>query len=248
MDDKSYLKINTDLTRPTHKLPPERSSTGYGLRDDLYQFWFEEMSVDGGQCELLNQNYSSKYHSNGKQPALDRCFEKLDNHIEYVHLRDMFLLEYENCMSSIENTSSLKTFFNTICLDAIAVRRLIIEYNTCCADRDGLSITSTLCSFGDTIDKNFLTYNLSMLINHTKQLASLGIARIQSKTNSNCGCLLFCITSAASITFFFSNLTVLIVVVLITKWLGLIGSLGMIFSKKRLKIYVIFCIWSSFFF
>ena len=71
-------------------------------------------------------------HTQGSNPALDKCFSLLNNSTEYNHLREMFLTEYENCMNKVDYSVALKTLFNTVCLDLIAIRRLLIEYELCC--------------------------------------------------------------------------------------------------------------------
>ncbi|RNA28704.1 neuroligin- X-linked isoform X2, partial [Brachionus plicatilis] len=132
MNNRSYLRITTDLLKNKAK----NSVQTFGVRDDLYKFWFIEMDKNGNCSSFdfdMNLPYESKRHTKGIEPALDKCFDLLNQSKEYNHLREMFLTEYENCMDSIGYIDhKLKNLFNTVCLDVIAVRRMIIEYETCC--------------------------------------------------------------------------------------------------------------------
>lgn len=169
MNNRSYLRITTDLLRNKAK----NSVQTFGVRDDLYKFWFIEMDKNGNCSSFdfdMNLPYESKRHTKGIEPALDKCFDLLNQSKEYNHLREMFLTEYENCMNSIGYIDhKLKNLFNTVCLDVIAVRRMIIEYETCCMG-NRKEITSTICEFKN-FNKKFLGYNLTKLIEYTKQKA-----------------------------------------------------------------------------
>ena len=105
---------------------------------------------------------------------MDKCFEKLEQSHEYIHLTEMFLMEYERCMTSVESLSSLRNFYSTICLDVIAIRRLLIEYDICCNQND-TSVNSTICSYNN-FDKKYLKYDLSMLINFTNKMVNISIS------------------------------------------------------------------------
>lgn len=144
--------------------------TTYGIRDDLYNFWFEEMDQIVN-CSALSKGsmYQGKYHTKGKDPAMEKCFELLNASEEYNYLGEMFLIEYEYCMNSVEN-STIKNLFNTVCLDIIAIRRMLIEYNLCCSG-DQSKVSSTICSFKN-FNKKFVNYNLTSLINFAKRSAS----------------------------------------------------------------------------
>lgn len=177
MNNRSYLRISTDLITKNSK----DSVQSFGVRDDLYKFWFIEMDKNGNCSSYdfdTNFPYESKRHTKGIEPALDRCFDLLNQSQEYNHLREMFLTEYENCMNSIDTVApQLKNLFNTVCLDVIAVRRMIIEYETCCM-ADSKEITSTICEFKN-FNTQFVGYNLTKLIEYTKQKA-----HVESKENS----------------------------------------------------------------
>ena len=123
-------------------------------------------------CKI--KDYQSKYHTDGKWPEMDKCFEKLEQSHEYIHLTEMFLMEYERCMASVESLSSLRNFYSTICLDVIAIRRLLIEYDICCNQND-TSVNSTICSYNN-FDKKYLKYDLSMLINFTNKMVNISIS------------------------------------------------------------------------
>lgn len=183
MNNRSYLRITTDLIK-NNKINSVRS---YGVRDDLYKFWFIEMGKNGNCSSYdfdMNFPYESKRHTKGIEPALDKCFDLLNQSTEYNYLREMFLTEYENCMNSIETaTPQLKNAFNTICLDVIAVRRMIIEYETCCI-HDPQKITSTICEFKN-FNTKFLGYDLKKLIEYTKQKAHFETSENGIKHHSN---------------------------------------------------------------
>lgn len=132
------------------------TSNEYNIRGDVFSFWHSKMT--GKDCE----NYESRLHSSGKQPALDKCLESLDSSQEYNHLRENFLIEYELCMKKFSSP--------TVCLDAIAVRRLLIEYRTCCKHNDRV-IYSTICSYKD-FNSKYLDYNLTSLVNHLANSSS----------------------------------------------------------------------------
>jgi hypothetical protein len=147
-----------------------------GIRDDLYDFWFVEMEKSGN-CDKFNskdqQPYKSGNHTGGLEPAIDRCFELLNESSEYNYLREMFLIEYEKCMNSAGDNERLKNFFNTFCLDAIAIRRLLIEYETCCVSSKSnnnetrTAVTSTICSL-ENFNTKFIGYKVDDLIRFVK--------------------------------------------------------------------------------
>jgi hypothetical protein len=157
-------------------------STTYGIRDDFYNFWFEET---GRKKFCTNKNQSSNvYKSQNK--AIDKCLELLDKSDEYSFIREMFLYEYEKCMNSINqsiyvnNNTSLKTLFNTFCLDVLIVRRMIIEYNVCCVNNEITLANSTICSIMKNFDRKFLDYDIDDLIEYAKKHAP-----VESSTTTN---------------------------------------------------------------
>ncbi len=135
----------------------------------MYTFWYGELKKNG-DCDAQElQDYDSRYHSKNSQnhqPALDRCFEKLNESSEYTYLREMFLIEYETCMNSAGDDSSLKNLFNTFCFDVIIIKRLLIEYDLCCIGNN-TEITSTLCSMKN-FNSNHTRYNLQELISYVR--------------------------------------------------------------------------------
>ncbi len=167
MDNNSYLKINSDLTKS------DLNSSDY-IGNDIRNEIYEMFGKLANQSNCKANDYQSSHHTNGKWPQMDKCFEKLEQSHEYMHLTEMFLIEYEKCMNTIESQSSLRNFYSTICLDVIAIRRILIEYDICCNQND-TSVNSTICSYND-FDKKYLKYNLSMLINYTKKMANIGIS------------------------------------------------------------------------
>jgi len=166
--NETYIKLHTNLT--SH----EQNSTfiietNTGVRDDLYKFWYGDLKKNG-DCDVKDiQDYKSRYHSKNSpnsQPALDKCFEKLNESSEYNYLREMFLIEYETCMNSAGDDSSLKNLFNTFCFDVIIIKRLLIEYDLCCIENN-TEITSTLCSMKN-FNSNHTRYNLKELIGYVR--------------------------------------------------------------------------------
>lgn len=169
-NNKAYLKLNEDLLKNEINQINYTSAT-FGLRDDLYDFWFVEMEKNGN-CSVFDSQkniYISNKHSQNKDPALDRCLERLNQSEEYNYLREMFLTEYENCMNTVENSLSLKNLFNTVCLDIISIRRLLIEYELCC-NGNKTDIRSTICSLKN-FNKEFVAYNLTTLIDYAVKKA-----------------------------------------------------------------------------
>lgn len=173
---KAYLTINKDLVdqadsssgiqqRLTHA---NQNTIKYGIRDDLYDFWFVEMDKLG-QCNRYGaklNGYKSENHTGGAQPAMDKCLDLLDKSHEYNYLREMFLYEYETCL----NAAGTSNLFNTICLDIIAIRRMLIEYELCCLNRDKhFNVTSTICTFKN-FNTRFVGYKLNDLIAHVKNV------------------------------------------------------------------------------
>ncbi len=116
------------------------------------------------KCAKKTLNSVDNFHSDTTEQdtkftwQLQNCFDKLNELSEYVYLKNMFLNEYENCMKSVDDNDRMRSRFNTLCLDIIAIRRLNIEYQTCCRTND-TSINSTLCSF-EKFNTEFLDYSL----------------------------------------------------------------------------------------
>jgi len=154
--NKAYLKLSTDLLN--QNLDMKSENVDIGIRDELYNFWHVELDKLGNcnkyDSKETQQNYQSRMHSSDM--ALNKCLELIDNSTEYNHLREEFLTEYELCMNTLEANNKLKSpkfrnLFNTHCLDAIAMRRLVIEKSTCC-NYNQTEIYSTICqiNFDDT--------------------------------------------------------------------------------------------------
>ena len=128
------------------------SSNDVNIRDDLFNFWHVEL-VKNANCST--QDYQSKRHTSGNEPKLDKCLEALDSNQEYLNLTKNFLTEYETCMNTLEDPKNelnkVRNLFNTHCLDAIAVRRLLIENKLCCSNNSNNNKTvetySTVCDF-----------------------------------------------------------------------------------------------------
>lgn len=183
-NNEAYFQINSDILSQK----PMNSSNHFGIRGELYKFWHVELEKSG-QCFDYNyyqsKQYESKIHSSGNEPALDKCFETLENSNEYNYLRENFLTEYETCMNTLEASASfasspgLKNLFNTHCLDAIAIRRLLIEYNMCC-NQNKSQIYSTICAFD--INRNYLDKNVINLA-ETVLLATPNAANKSFKFN-----------------------------------------------------------------
>jgi hypothetical protein len=155
------------------KNPAFSIETSMGIRDDLYKFWYGDLKKSG-DCDAQEINdYASRRHSENSQhhqPALDKCFEKLNESNEYNYLREMFLIEYEICMNSAGDDSALKNVLNTFCFDVIIIKRLLIEYELCCIGND-TEITSTLCSMKN-FNSNHTKYNLKELIGYVRKKIS----------------------------------------------------------------------------
>lgn len=159
-EQKSYLKIKSDLINPTTKRVEFNDAN---LRDELYKIWTHEDVTNNQTCQSYhNQSipYNPRQHTNGRNEPLERCFAALGNSTEYIYLGEHFLIEYEKCVEVIEE-KSFHSLSSTACLDVIAVRRLIIEHQLCCQNNDTY-ITSTLCSFKN-FDINYVDYNLTSL-------------------------------------------------------------------------------------
>lgn len=147
-NNKAYLKLSTDLLHQNLN----KTTIEFGIRNDLYNFWHVELDKLG-KCNNFDSNetkdnYQSRMHST-TDSALNKCLELLDNSTEYNHLREEFLTEYELCMNTLETNNKLKSpkyrnLFNTHCLDAIAMRRLLIEKSICC-NKNQSEIYSTIC-------------------------------------------------------------------------------------------------------
>jgi hypothetical protein len=151
-------------------------STYQGIREDLYNFWFVELEKSG-QCSQfaprsvssggsnsprqVQAQYESGKHTRGRDAGMDRCFAELERTPEYTYLREMFLIEYENCIHSRGVHERIRNLFNTVCLDIIAVRRMLIEYDVCCLNSRRLNVTisSTICSFAN-FNTDFIGYTL----------------------------------------------------------------------------------------
>ena len=162
--NKAYLKLSTDLLNQNLFDVNNEADVDYGIRDDLYNFWHVELDKLGKCNEYdskeTKDNYQSRTHSS--DPALNKCLELIENSTEYNHLREEFLTEYEQCMNALEGNSKLKSpkyrnLFNTHCLDAIAMRRLLIEKSICCSYNQ-TEIYSTICQieFDETIKDKYL--------------------------------------------------------------------------------------------
>ena len=142
-----------------------------------------------------DNGYESKYETK-KNRAINKCIEKLNESADYLNLKDMFLIEYENCMNTIEqNVPPLKNVFNTFCLDIIIIRRLLIEYSVCC-NKNETEITSTICSMKN-LDPKYAKYNISNLISYAiKQSVVSSTTRNQAlqKRVEAFSCFLFILT------------------------------------------------------
>jgi hypothetical protein len=145
--DRSYLRINSKSLFSATK--------NTGLRDDVRLFWSEKLD-----CER-NNKYESKFHTKGKHQALDKCLESLEENIEYNYLQKNFILEYEKCVNEFKKT--------TVCLDAIVVRRLLIEYQTCC--NRNITIYSTICNYKD-FNFKYSEYNITSLVKQSLESKS----------------------------------------------------------------------------
>ena len=64
-----------------------------------------------------------------------------------------FIFEYEKCVNEFKKT--------TVCLDAIVIRRLVIEYHMCC--NQNYSIYSTICNYKD-FEFKYLEYDITSLV------------------------------------------------------------------------------------
>lgn len=193
-NNKAYLKLNNDLLKASSD--GSLAQIHYGVRDDLYNFWFVEMKKDSNCTYSKTDNgYESKYETK-KNRAINKCIEKLNESADYLHLKDMFLIEYENCMNTIEqNVPPLKNVFNTFCLDIIIIRRLLIEYSVCC-NQNETEITSTICSMKN-LDPKYAKYNISNLISYAiKQSVVSSTTPNQASHNrvETFSCFLFILT------------------------------------------------------
>lgn len=149
----------------------DSSLVGHGIRDDLYQFWFEDTNRNK-YCSNDDPTASITNIYQSRSAGMQRCFELLDQSTEYAYLEEMFLLEYENCMKSAESANmSTKRLglFNTFCLDMIVVRRMLVEYNLCCTGHSNQTETiqpySTLCDIKE-YNQTLAKYNLSMIFDY----------------------------------------------------------------------------------
>lgn len=170
---------NQDYGQSTISTSTPAPTSYYGIREDLYNFWFVELEKNG-QCSAYEprgpypraSKYESGRHTGGRDPGLDRCLAELDRSKEYNYLREMFLIEYEYCINMSGHPDNLRSLFNTVCLDIIAIRRMLIEYDLCCLNSRGVpNITSTICSFKN-FNTNFINYKLIDLINYVVSSAS----------------------------------------------------------------------------
>ena len=120
------------------------------IREELYKIWHLEMEKNG-YCEQFDEKskfYDPKNHTFGKDIRLENCFNLLQNSNEYNNLRENFLHEYEKCVDEYEHTKHIMENSVTIyCLDAIAVRRMMIEYSVCCLNRETKNSYSTICEY-----------------------------------------------------------------------------------------------------
>lgn len=155
--DKNYLQLSTDLISPTESTLTQESTL---IRDDLYKMWNKEETPIYGCQNYFIPTKDGAYVTDGNSQALDRCFKALDNSSEYTYLGNHFLIEYENCLKLVDE-ENFHSSLTTICLDTIAIRRMIIEYNLCCGKNSSV-ITSTLCEFKN-FNTMYLDHNLSTL-------------------------------------------------------------------------------------
>lgn len=184
LDRKAFLVLDTNLSK-NKPISNEYAMdmTSLGIREDLYNFWFVELEKNGN-CNSFNSSvkYESGNHTGGNDPKLDRCFEELNKSHEYNYLREMFLIEYEQCMSTSGLNEKIKNMFNTICLDIIAIRRMLIEYELCCLNKNKIpNITSTICSFKN-FNTKFIGYEIKDLINFAKNSHSSTLKILNSNT------------------------------------------------------------------
>jgi hypothetical protein len=180
-NEKAYLKLSTDLLNQTED-SESPVKTERGIRDELYKFWFDDTNRNR-DCNPADASASKVYKS--ANPGMHLCFELLDNSTEYNYLDDMFLLEYEKCMNSVESVKpSMRGFFSTFCLDVIVIRRLQIEYDLCCVKNAGRA-NSTLCGIRN-FNKKLLSFNLTMLIDHAGLSENKAIQKTtEPKLNEN---------------------------------------------------------------
>lgn len=197
VNNKAYLVLDRSLVeRKPEKIDNHRSTTraittssssspsSYnGIRDDLYNFWFVELDKNGhcssfqptSPYSRLTAKYESSRHTGGRDPGMDRCLAELDQSKEYNYLREMFLIEYEYCINMGVHPERLRPLFNTVCLDIIAIRRMLIEYDLCCINSRGIpNITSTICAFTN-FNTKFINFKLNDLINYVIASSSSGI-------------------------------------------------------------------------
>ena len=158
-DQKGFLKIGTSLIEPSEET---RLKNDFRIREDVYEAWILELDK-AGSCEkfqLEDETYKSRYHTDGKQPAIENCLNELEKSVEYNYLGENFPLEYEECLKSVDD-DKFHSLLTTFCLDAIAVRRLIIEHSLCCKN-DSSVITSTICSY-ENFNTNYSNFSLNIL-------------------------------------------------------------------------------------
>jgi hypothetical protein len=156
----------------------------FGIRDELHDFWFRRMQ-NLSKCDSYDtdeRQYESRYHTQGVKPDIEKCLSKLDDSKEYNHIKENFLIEYEDCINQFENNNTLKNLFNTFCLDIIVLRRLLIEHKLCCVEND-TSIQSTLCSLKN-FNKTYVDYNITTLINFAKQSSSTSWTEVSLSESS----------------------------------------------------------------
>jgi len=157
--DKAYLRISADLLEPSQATLATNHTQ---IRDQLHQVWTLDDERHNGGCRSYQSGaYNPGLHTSGAQPALDTCFAELSKSNEYRYLGEHFLIEYEHCLKLLDS-DKFHSLLTTVCLDAIAIRRLIIEHTTCCRN-DSRRITSTLCSF-EAFNTEYDAHNLTSLM------------------------------------------------------------------------------------
>ena len=174
---KAYFKFNSNLSKKNFKNEEddveESEQISFDIRNDVYDFWTNKIQRSGS-CETYDSKtnpYVSEKHSRGQAPAVDACLGRLAEHDEYMNIKNNFLILYEKCVGDHENNAIYRNMFVTFCLDILVVRRMLIEYKTCCLDNDE-RITSTICHFKN-FDKKLLDLNVDDLIEFAKNSTTM---------------------------------------------------------------------------
>jgi hypothetical protein len=188
LSSKALVTKLTDLRSSLQQLNATSTSTAAnssaverGIRDELYKFWFERSNRNrdcNPSATDTTTNTDTVYKS--ANAGMQLCFELLDATPEYVHLSEMFLLEYETCMNLVESNSSSaqKGLFNTFCLDIIVVRRMMIEYDVCCRKNVKRGANSTLCAMKN-FNTKFLDLSLTKLIEQAAKPPNGAVASVR---------------------------------------------------------------------